>query len=88
MFRYRAWNINGPGETSDVAYLVSARVPSRPPKPIYISSTASEITISIMPSEDDGGKIVTRLILEKADYFSNNWSEVGSYNGISLTHTL
>ena len=68
MFRYRAWNINGAGEFSETAYLVAAQVPSRPPKPTYSSSTDTSVSIDIHPSSDDGGKIITSIILQVADY--------------------
>jgi hypothetical protein len=88
MFRYRAWNINGPGEFSDTAYLVAARVPGRPPKPQYLSSTDSSILVSILPTADDGGKIVTQIKLEISAYSGNTWTPISSYDGISLTHSL
>jgi hypothetical protein len=57
--RYRAQNFNGWGEFSEIGYIKSATTPSRPPAPIFISSSDTEITILIVPPEDNGGVVVT-----------------------------
>jgi hypothetical protein len=45
MFRYRVWNINGPGLWSDISYIKAAQRPDRPPTPKYSYSTESQITL-------------------------------------------
>lgn len=44
-FRYRAVNIVGPSDWSTYAIIKAAGVPISPPKPAYISSTDSSITL-------------------------------------------
>lgn len=41
VFRYRAWNINGPGPWSDEGYLTPAQEPGSPSAPIYVFSDAT-----------------------------------------------
>ena len=88
MFRYRAWNVNGPGAWSDVANLVAAQPPSRPPRPEYGSSTDTSVYLLLNPSEDDGGKIIQRIELEVSEYLQTNWQSVSNYDGQSLQVTL
>ena len=53
--KYRAWNVNGPGEFSEIGYITAAEAPSRPGTPVYISSDFDQISLSFSPSLDDGG---------------------------------
>jgi hypothetical protein len=57
--RYRAQNFNGWGEFSEIGYIKSATVPSRPPAPVFYSSTNAGITLLIQSPEDNGGVVVT-----------------------------
>jgi hypothetical protein len=88
MFRYRAWNVNGPGPFSEISYLVAASPPSRPPTPVYGSSSASSITLLFGPSSDDGGKIIIRMELVVSPLEQTSWVLVSSYDGQSMGHTL
>lgn len=88
MFRYRAWNINGAGEFSDVSYLVAAQVPARPPSPRYGSSSASAINLLFSPSSDDGGSMILRMELEVSPLLSTSWTAVATYDGSSMRHEL
>ncbi len=40
------------------------------------------------PSSDDGGSIITEIVLEKSDFLATNWSRVTTYSDNSLIHTL
>lgn len=53
--RYRAQNVIGWGPYSDITYVLSANVPARPPHPVFVSSTSTDIIIDLFYSEDDGG---------------------------------
>ena len=88
MFRYRAWNVNGAGEYSEVAYLIAAGIPARPPTPEYGSSTDSQIQLFFRPSSDDGGLIITAITLEITPIESDSWAAVASYDGYSMSHTI
>lgn len=87
MFRYRAWNVNGAGEWSDVSYLVAASPPARPPAPEYGSSTADWITLLFSPSNDDGGKIITSMELEVSPRLTTTWTQLTNYDGMSMSYT-
>jgi hypothetical protein len=88
MFRYRAWNVNGAGEFSSVSHLLAASVPSRPPAPIYGSSTTSGFLLLFNPSGDDGGQLITGMELEQSPLLATSWAVVSSYTGASMSHTL
>ena len=87
MFRYRAWNVNGPGEWSEVSYLVAASTPARPPAPKYGSSTDDSITLLFSPSSDDGGKIITSMELEVSPRLTTSWTQLANYDGMSMSYT-
>jgi hypothetical protein len=57
--RYRARNFNGWGPWSAVAYIAAAGRPGKPAAPTLASATASEITLALSPTTDDGGAPVT-----------------------------
>lgn len=88
MFRYRAWNVNGPGEWSDISYLVAASTPARPPAPVYGSSTTSSITLLFTPSSDDGGKIITSMELQISPHLVTSWTDLTNYDGMSMSYTV
>jgi hypothetical protein len=88
MFRYRAWNVNGAGEWSEVSYLVAASTPARPPTPEYGSSTDSSITLLFAPSSDDGGKIITSMELQASPHLVTSWSDLTNYDGMSMSYTV
>ena len=58
-FRYRAINEIGPGPWSDISKLDAATVPIPPPKPFYMSSTDTTITIGLLGTLDNGGSRIT-----------------------------
>lgn len=86
--KYRAWNINGPGELSEAGYIKAAERPSRPAAPEYVESDDSYISLGLSPSLDDGGSIITAMILEISPYLSTSWAEVADYDQSSMSHTL
>jgi len=57
--RYRAVNFNGWSNFSGIAYIQAATAPSIPPAPVYVSSTATSITLLILPPLDNGGSVIT-----------------------------
>ena len=63
-FRYRAINVNGPGEWSAQALITAATVPSPPLPPARAGSTDSEIVLALSRTADDGGLAVTDYNLE------------------------
>ena len=84
--RFRCSNEIGWSDYSEANYLRLARVPSRPPKPLYIGSDSSSISIEVLPSDNNGGSTIT-------DY--EIWAETGgasaedsAYDGSVRYHTL
>lgn len=86
--RYRAWNINGPGQFSETGYVQAAQVPERQIAPVYVSSTADSISLGFSPSVDDGGSIITQIVLEISPYLSSDWQTVDTYSDNTMSHTL
>jgi hypothetical protein len=54
-FRYRAKNINGWSDYSDIIYITAAVKPAKPPAPTLISADNTEITLQFYKPEDNGG---------------------------------
>lgn len=63
--RARCMNTIGWSEYSSANYVYLAHAPSRPPKPIYDSSTTSTISVRWLPSENTGGSTIRGYELKK-----------------------
>ena len=63
-FRYRVINEIGPSEWSPESFLTPAVKPPTPPQPIKVSSSESEIVLSLGRSPDDGGSFIEDYELE------------------------
>ena len=87
-FRYRARNVNGPSNYSDIGYLVAAEAPSQPAPPQYEESTDTTLTLSFTPPSSNGGSIITNYILEYSPFATINWQNVTTYTDNSMSHTL
>lgn len=46
------------------------------------------MTVKLFQTPDNGGSEVTRYVLEISPYLTSSWTEVDSYNGFDLAHTL
>jgi hypothetical protein len=84
--RFRCQNEIGWSEFSAPNTLLLARPPSAPPKPHYLSSDGSSITLHVLPALDSGGAPILAHEV---------WTEEGgvltkdsSYDGVSASHTL
>ena len=86
--KYRAWNINGPGEYSATGYVQAAQPPSRPAAPEYVESDFTSISLGLSPSLDDGGSIITAMVLEISPYLSTAWQAVTTYDSSTMSHVL
>ena len=80
--RVRARNVNGWSDYSDIAYILAASKPDPPPKPTYITSTETSITLNISFSENDNGALISghKLFID-AGSLTSNFSEVTTYDG-------
>ena len=87
-FRYRAWNINGASDFSEISYLMAAQAPDRPPAPQYEASDATSIDLLFSPSNDNGGSFITSYTLQISPYLSTSWTDVATYLGEAMSHTL
>lgn len=64
-FRYRGINQVGAGDWSDLVIVRAASVPAAPPKPVYLSSTSTSITLQLYETADNGGSKITGYTLER-----------------------
>ena len=58
-FRYRAINIIGPSEWSEVSQLKAATIPEMPPRPTFVSATDDSVTMDLGKTTDNGGSEIT-----------------------------
>jgi hypothetical protein len=85
VFRYRAINLIGASEWSNMAKLKAATKPIAPPRPTYISSTSSTITLGFQDTADNGGSLVNgyKLFRDDGDLTTEVNIQVISYNGLA-----
>lgn len=64
-------------------------VPKQPPRPIYSSSTATSVTLTIQFTEDNNGAQITKheLYRDIGDYGSDV-TTLTAYDGTSATYTV
>jgi len=88
--RYRAKNFNGWSSFSNSAFLQMVGPPEMPDRPIYVSSTATTITMKIIPVTDDNGAHITKYYLyrDQGDYSSDVNVPITDYDGVSLVYTV
>jgi len=88
-FRYRAKNVNGWGGYSPISYVEAATIPEPPQTPTYVSSSATEITVTVLRSLDNKGSPITHytLYMDNGD-LSDSFTEVERYDGSSATFTV
>ena len=87
-FRYRAFNVNGASNWSNIGYLVAAEPPSQPSAPQYVSSNDSSVTLSFRPPTSDGGSIITSYTLQYSEFAILSWNPVTTYIDNSMSHTV
>lgn len=66
-FRYRARNCVGWGALSADLEVLAADVPSAPPNPTRGATSATQITLQLFPTHDNGGATVTNYELWRND---------------------
>ena len=87
--RYRARNAVGWSDFSPYGYLRAADVPSPPPQPSIVSTSATEITFTLYPTEERGGAEITGYELWIDDgELSETFTKIDSYDGTSQSFTL
>ena len=88
-FRYRCLNVNGWSGWSPPTYIRAATVPVRPPAPVFVTATATSITLSLSPSSDDrGSHISTYRLSRNTGGTSTTYVLVTSYTGTAQTATI
>lgn len=75
-FRYRSKNINGYSAWSPITYVKASTVPSRPPAPVFKTSSADSVTLTLYSSTENKGSEITNLEI---------WRNLG---GTSLSFVL
>jgi hypothetical protein len=65
-----------------------AGVPDRPPRPLYVDSDATSITLEILTTTNNNGAIVTKYYIyrDTGDYSSTVSTLVAGYDGTSSTY--
>ena len=94
-YKYRARNVNGWGEFSEVGLLFAANVPEAPAAPTLIAVDSTTITLQMYDPVDTGGSnvIAYQLFMDQGEA-NTEFSEVTSYSNLGgstaslLTHTL
>jgi hypothetical protein len=66
-YRYRARNCVGWGPLSEELRVLAADPPAAPPSPAVSSTSATQITLLLYPTTDNGGTIVTDYTLHRND---------------------
>ena len=62
-FRYRAQNCHGWGPLSPILYSLAASRPEAPPAPTVVAISATQVSLQLYPTHDNGGSIVTDYVL-------------------------
>lgn len=93
-FRYRSRNIVGWSGWSPIGSLTASTIPDAPPKPTYLSSTDTTITLSFSRSTDDGGSMINDYelsvngeVISDYDYATDVFTYTVS-TSLTLTTTL
>lgn len=87
--RYRVRNAIGWSGYSPISYLRAAMRPRAPSAPKFVAATANTITITLAPSQDDGGAVITayELWVDEGD-LNSQFTKVTSYTGLETTFIL
>ena len=85
--RYRAKNVNGWGEYSDIVYILAASVPDPPSKPLYSSSTNTTITVGLSPSVvNNGAPITSHILYMDSGSLTSTFTDIFTNTGSDLTY--
>jgi hypothetical protein len=89
--RYRCENQIGFGEYSDSVFLLKSGVPDAPPKPTYVQSDSTSITVHLYDSPNINGSPITeyKIVRDDGDYASDDLAiEETTYDGHSVQFTI
>ena len=89
-FRYRANNINGWSEYSNISYLFASQAPDAPPRPNFISATDISVTVGLQYSSNDNGIPITgyELWIDAGNDPTSSFHKVMTYPSFAGIHTL
>jgi hypothetical protein len=80
-YRYRARNCVGWGPLSEELHVLAADVPTAPPSPTVSSTSATQITLILYPTTDNGGTVVTDYTLLRNDGAAGStYTPISSYS--------
>lgn len=85
--RYRAQHFNGWGPLSDIAYIVAAGIPLKPPAPLYVSTTSTHATVMLLQTPDDAGADISSYDLYIDEIQTDPSFELVS-TGLTMTRTF
>lgn len=88
--RYRAKNINGWSDYSNIAYVLAASPPDAPPVgPVYITSTDTSITLQITFSiENNGAPITLHSLYMDSGSLTSSFTKILGYDGLASTYEV
>ena len=88
--RYRARNVNGWSDYSDIAYILAASPPDAPPSaPLYVTSTDTSITLLLTFSiSNNGAPITSHKLYMDSGSLTSLFSQVSAYNGQDSQYTV
>jgi len=72
--------VNGWSDYSPIGYLLAASKPEAPGQPEFVSASATEITVKLSRSIDNGGSPVLEYSLWIDDGNLGQYSEIESYS--------
>jgi hypothetical protein len=87
--QYRAINLIGNSDWSDIAYITAATVPDAPNAPAYTTADSTQIILSLSETLNNGGLTISEYKLyvnEGVD--GSNYNQITAYDGSSLTYTM
>lgn len=78
-FRYRALNGKGFSSFSTELVALAADAPQAPPKPQLVSVDSTQILLSLSPSDDNGGSVITGYALWiNGGSYSSTWRQIST----------
>ena len=86
--RSRSRNIIGWSAYSPVGYVRAAVKPAAPPAPTFVAATATTITVSLKPVEDNGGATISAYELFIDDGALGLFTQVTRYSGLATSFTI
>ncbi len=86
--RYRVRNKIGWSDYSDVTYILAAETPSAPTKPVYVSSTSTELTLEFGTSLSNGGSEISTYSAQIDKDDGSGYTDLLTYTASTTSQAL